>query len=261
MESEQDNAEIKNESKNVHEGHRRRVREGITKNGWDNLNEHQMLEYILFNVVPRQDTNELSHRLLSEFGSLAGVLDADIEDLRSIKGIGERTAIYLNSYQNIFKVYKQSKTSLKPRVTCVKEVYDCLGESLSLLANEECYLLCLNSSSRLILAKKLGAGTNNQVAVSMKDITETIIRTNTCALILVHNHPSGSLEPSQEDIDLTKKVFLNLVLNDTYMLDHIIVSPKGYYSFKHNGFIDGFEREYNDLIRRASFKCKKPFYE
>lgn len=246
---------------NLHQGHRARIREAVMSNGWESLNEHQLLEYMLFAVMPRQDTNELAHKLMNEFGGFAGVLDASIADLKNINGIGEIAAVYLNSFQNIFKVYKLSKLMPRAKITCVKEVYDYLGDAVALLAREEFYIICLDSLSRAILCKKIATGSVNQVSVSIKDVTETVFRSKASGIILVHNHPTGSLEPSQEDIAITRQIFLNLSLNGIYVLDHIIISQQGYYSFKHNGYFDGFEQEYKNLLPKGIMRSEKPKYK
>ena len=93
----------------MHEGHRKRLRENFLKNGLDNFQSHNVLEMLLFYTIPRSDTNETAHRLIDRFGSLSAVLEAPVEELMKVKGVGERTATFLHLIPEITRVYLKDK--------------------------------------------------------------------------------------------------------------------------------------------------------
>ncbi|MEG2852596.1 MAG: UPF0758 domain-containing protein, partial [Hydrogenoanaerobacterium sp.] len=106
---------------NPHAGHRKRLRERFIKNGLDNFEKHNVLELLLFNSVPRQDTNELAHRLMEEFGSLSGVFDAPVEELMKLDGIGENSAVLIKLIPAISKVYLDDKNTIGTLVRSTDE--------------------------------------------------------------------------------------------------------------------------------------------
>lgn len=246
---------------NLHQGHKLRLRTSLIENGWEDFSDHQILEYILSCVLVRKDTNPLAHKLIDEFGSLANVLDASVEDLMTVDGIGERTATFLHSFPYLFKEYKKSKTNAKPDVSCPKAVFNFLGEVIYHLPHEEFYVICVDSLLRVITSKQIARGTNNQVNFALKTITENAIRTQATGVVLLHNHPNGDCRPSTEDIEITKRIYLNLSLNGIYVLDHIIVgADHNYFSFANQNYFENFEKELDGMLKYNAFKNKKPNY-
>ena len=103
---------MNSENKNIHEGHRKRVREQFIKAGnLNNLPDHKILELLLFYSTPRSDTNELAHNLINQFGSLNGVFDAPYESLLEVKGIGEHSAVLLKLVPEAVKRYLINKSA------------------------------------------------------------------------------------------------------------------------------------------------------
>lgn len=254
-----------NQSKliNVHAGHRKRLRGNLVENQWEGFDEHQMLEYILQQPNKQKDTNPIAHRLISEFGSFANVLDASVEDLKKIDGVGEVTATFLHSIPNLFKAYKKSKQTEKPTLTCPREVYDYLGKTFNHMPIEEFYVIYVDGNSKLIVSKLLAKGTNNEVAFSLKMITETAVRTQAQGVIILHNHPNGEPKPSSEDIDMTRKIYYNLMLNNIYLVDHLIITKdeKDYYSFANNKILENFGKDYVKLVgQKLEIKNAQPPY-
>lgn len=225
----------------LHQGHRERLRSRLVKMNYD-APIHEILEYVLQQPIKRKDTNELAHNLLAHFGSFANICDASVEELMSIKGVGESTAYFLNSLPYLFKTYKSSKSSVKPYLTCEQDIYDFLGETISHLPNEEFYVICLNSSSRVINYKNISAGDGISVCFNINEVANYCKSLNASQVILLHNHPTGSENPSKEDIEATRLLFGNLYFSQIDLCEHIIVNSKGEtYSFKHKGYIAKFK--------------------
>ena len=258
------NVGINSKYVNIHSGHRARLRNNLVSNRWENFDEHQILEYILSIVIPRKDTNPIAHELINSFGSLANVLDASVDDLKTVKGIGDVAATFLSSIPSIFKHYKMSKLIKKPELSSPSRIFEYYGSVFNHMASEEFHILCLDQQNMLIVKKVLAMGSNNEVAFSLKSITETAVRSKASAVVLVHNHPNGDTTPSPEDIEMTKQIYFNLIFNRILVLDHIIVGKNDneYYSFKNAGLIDQFGMEAEKILgKNVVFASNMPKYE
>lgn len=248
----------------MHKGHRRRLRKNLIVNQWESFEEHQLIEYVLSLTIARKNTNDVAHRLIENFGTFANVLDASFEDLMEIKGVGEVTATYLTGLPNIFKLYKQSKMKKRPVLTTADKVFEHFGSTFNHMPNEEFYVICVDSLSRLIVAKLIGKGTNSEVAFTLKTITETAVRTKAQGVILIHNHPNGSPSPSSKDIEMTRQIYYNLMLNNIAVLDHIIIGKEegSFYSFKRSSLLDGFSKDLEKMMGNSqALNCNMPPYE
>ncbi len=229
------------EKDNLHGGHRDRLRQRYALGGFDVLSDHEVLELLLTFSIPRADVNPLAHRLLAHFGSLCAVLDADREDLMVVDGIGERSAFLLQMVPDLARRYMLDRLTKKPLLATTEQA----GEYASALYigsnSEAAYLLCLDARCALKRAVKLSEGTAISVTIDMQRLVGDALRIGTQNAILLHNHPAGSLLPSREDIELTDQVYKALSLVNIVLLDHIIVSEHGFYSFLKNGqFQRGF---------------------
>ena len=223
------------EKENPHGGHRDRLRERFALGGLDVLSDHEVLELLLMFAIPRSDVNPLAHRLLAQFGSLSAVLDADIQDLLEVKGIGERSAMLLKMTPELARRYMLDRLTPKPLLTTMEKAGEYAGALYIGCKSETAYLLCLDARCALKRAVKLGEGSFVSVAVDMQRLVGEALRIGTQNAILLHNHPAGSLLPSREDVELTQKVLNALSLVNITLLDHIIVSERGFYSFVKNG--------------------------
>lgn len=249
-------ADFKNKvQKNIHDGHRARMRESVyVKNGFDGMADHEVLEYILSMFVPRKDTNPMAHELINYFGSFANVLDANVDDLIKVSGLGKRTAIFLNSFQYILKRYKECKSKTLKIISNLHDIEMFIGDRIRYLPKEELHVIFLNSSNMLLTCKQIGTGSNNKVTFETKSIIETALATNASSVVLVHNHPSGSCTPSPEDIKLTRELYFNLYLNGLNLAEHIIFTANSKYSFNEGGHLLTFHQECDKWYNGATFK-------
>lgn len=250
------------QKKGVHDGHRQRMRESIyLKGGFEGMADHEVLEYILSMFVPRKDTNPMAHELINYFGSFSAVLDASVDDLVKINGMGQRCAVFLSSFKDILKRYKENKACDIKIVSNTHDVVEFIGEKIRFLPKEELHAIFLNARGGVICSKQLGWGNTNNVAVEPKNIIQNAISLNANGVVLAHNHPSGSAEPSEEDIKFTREIFFSLFLNGIHFLDHVIISNSSHFSFKANEYIDKFLNECKNWRLGASFKCDPPKYD
>lgn len=219
----------------VHEGHRKRLRMRFLKDGLDSFEPHQVLELLLFYSIPRRDTNELAHQLLKKYGSLSGVFEADPKDLSQTPGIGENTAFLLSLIPQLSRKYFNDKWGDKPELNSSTKA----GEyAVSLFAGrtyEAFYIICLDSQNRVNYAELVHEGTINEAPVYPRMLVEAALRHKANCVILAHNHPGGSMNPSRADIEATRTICKALEAISIKVIDHIIVCGGKYYSFAENG--------------------------
>lgn len=220
------------ETANIHSGHRERIRRRFREQGLTGFAEHEVLELLLTYAIARKDVNPLAHELLAQFGSLAAVLEADESELMRVKGIGESAASLISLMPELFGFYRRNAMGARPSVMNFSEAR-AYCQSLFFGAHEELvYVLCLDKSGRVIHPALLRRGTVNEVNIYPREVVEMVIRYHAHAVMLTHNHPSGSEKPSQADIDVTKRIGKALGAIGVPMLDHLILSGDAVYSMK-----------------------------
>ena len=216
--------------KDLHGGHRKRVRQRFLNSGFDQFEEHQILELLLFYAIPRVDTNELAHRLLNHFGSLSGVFDAPIDELTAVSGVAENTAVLLKMIPPLSRIYVTDKQKACPKFDSPKKIGEYLVEQFVGRTNETILLLCMDTSLRLLACELIGEGTNTSAHIDMKKVVERAIRRNASCVVLAHNHPRGLALPSNQDILLTGEGKRTLAALEITLLDHVIVADGLWFS-------------------------------
>ena len=215
----------------LHAGHRERMRERFACTGGTGMAEHELLELLLFYAIPRCDTNDLAHRLIEEFGSLASVLEADEAALSAIEGMGGKSALFLSLAGEIARRYAKEKIAPDERVS----VYDSNEKIAAYLwprflgsRVERVYLLLFDNGMRMLDCFEVCEGGVSGVAVSTRRITERAYRKNAAAAILAHNHPNGLAVPSGNDIALTRQIDEALRLLEVPLLEHFVFSDRAW---------------------------------
>ena len=223
--------------KYIHAGHRKNLRERFDRAGLEGFNDHEILELLLTYVIPFKDVKPAAHALLDRFGSVSKVLDAESSELMEIPGIKERSAVF---FRLIREVAKKTMREAIPRAESLKnsaQVKEFLIREIGHEPRESFYVIFLNSQNHLIHHERLQQGTLNQTAVYPREIFEKALRLRAAALIFAHNHPSGVLQPSTEDVRLNQKLAEAAKLFQMSVLDHVIVSSEGHYSFHDAGLL------------------------
>lgn len=217
-------------AENLHKDHRDRVRKEFLANGFDiDTPPHKILEMLLFYCIPRKDTNELAHKLLNEFGSLSAVFEASASQLMKVEGMGENSAALIKLITPILRVYLADKKNKKDVHT-----FDELGEFIHarhFAYNKEVFCITtLDAAGSIIAFDKICEGDIAVVGVPLRDVLETVIGRKASAVIISHNHPTGSAVPSPKDLEATKTVAKALGNIGVKLLDHIIAVPDDYVS-------------------------------
>lgn len=216
----------------MHEGHRQRLTDRLQSEGLDGVEEHEILEYLLFHVLPRVDTNAVGHRLLGVFGSLSGVLEADAKDLEQVSGIGRRAAAYLTMFPGLLRAYERSKLGKRPSIKTIK---DACAFSKTLLfgkAYEQFYVIWLDTQSRVIHFERLSEGGIQESPVYVGKLAAGALRHRAVKGIVAHNHPGGDATPSSADIATTLDIIKALNTLGIELIDHIIIAEDEAFSFQ-----------------------------
>ena len=220
----------------IHDGHRQRLKERFVQQGLDQFTDVQALELLLFYCIPRQDTNELAHRLLERFHSFSQVLEADVEDLVQVKGIGENTAVFLKLIPAAGRYYQVDRVNIddQPLLTI-----DACGNYLlpyfSGRCNEMVYMLCLDAKGKVLGCRLVGEGGINSTGVPVRKIVEIALSIKATSVILAHNHPSGIALPSFEDVATTQRIAVALQSVDVLLADHLVIADDDYTSMVQSG--------------------------
>jgi DNA repair protein RadC len=224
-------------SNNLHEGHRERIRETYRKQGMNGMADHVVLEMLLMYAIPRKDVNELAHTLLNTFGSLTGVLEADPLRLTEIDGVGERTALFLHSLYDLHRrltLESVDSASSAPRLenqesACRYAIALGMGDRYETLR-----IICLDSNMTVIHTEALQVGTLSHVSFEPRRVIETAMLHRARYLILTHNHPSGILIPSEDDIETAKMIAEIGAKLEIDVRDQLILSKNAAYSYQYD---------------------------
>lgn len=227
----------KGDNMHNHDGHRSRLRQRFLKEGLDNFQGHEIIEMLLSYAIPRKDTNPLAHELINKYGSLSGLLEADPKELSKNPGIGEYSAVLLAIIPSLTRRYLKDKWGEKPVLHSTKVAGEFIKTLFAGRTYEVFYVICLDSQGRVIYPALVHEGTINQAPVYTRIIVETVLRHKAHSVILAHNHPGGSLQPSEADIESTKKIVTALNAIDIPVIDHIIIASDQYISLSSLGLL------------------------
>lgn len=208
----------------MHEGHRKRLRENFLKNGLDNFQSHNVLEMLLFYTIPRGDTNETAHRLIDRFGSLSAVLEAPVEELMKVKGVGERTAAFLHLVPEITRVYLKDKQENVKILDTPEKVAAYILPYFVGKTKENIVVLCLDNKCAVKNCSIMAEGSVSMGDINNRNLIELVIRSNATSVVIAHNHPNGVPAPSKEDVETTFMLASLFKSIDVVLSDHIIVA-------------------------------------
>nr|WP_234035778.1 DNA repair protein RadC [Erythrobacter insulae] len=218
-------------------GHRARLRERLLTGGYDALADYEVLEYLLFAAIKQGDTKPIAKALIKQFGSLAGVLNADPKALQRVKGVGETSSAALKAVSIATRRMARSEVIKKPVLSSWDALIDYLAIDMAHLTVERVRVLYLDTRNRLIDDHHVGDGSIDEAAIHPREVIRRAMDVGATALILVHNHPSGSPEPSRADIQITKKIAEAGRLLGVTLHDHVIIGREGHVSLRAKGLI------------------------
>lgn len=213
------------------DGHRARLRQRFIKGGITAFQEYEVLEFLFSILIPRRDVKPLAKLMIERFRTVGTFLDAEIPELTNA-GLTLRVAVIIRFIRALITLYHTEKVMSRPLLLTSEEVIHFLRTKLGGLKKETLHVFYLDSG-RHLLGTSEWAGTVDHACIAPREIAEKALLLRATAVILAHNHPSGSCEPSAADMQFTKNVFSCLELFDIKLLDHLVISRHSYASLMH----------------------------
>ena len=235
------------EEKNLHDGHRKRLREKF-KNYESALTDHEVLELLLGYSIPRKDTNALAHKLINKFGSLHGVLTASRIELAGVDGIGENTALFLSVINGVNKRVATTSQAENNRILTIDEAKNRLVKLFEGATTEIFYALYLNKQDKVINMVKVESQSASSVTIDATEFTRGILANKPTSVIIAHNHFAKYPYPSNEDDETTAKLYALLHLYGVNFYDHIIVSGSEIYSYFYDNRLQNIKNKINNQL-------------
>lgn len=221
--------EQQNKKKNVHEGHRERMRNKYVNKGIEVFEQHEILEMLLFYAIPRKNTNDIAHRLLEACGSLSAVFDAPIDILMQ-QGLSYNAAVLLHMIPDLSRAYQSDKFDNEEKIITDENI----GKKMVHLfagKNEECvYAFFLDAKGKEKYSGIISKGDASSAPLFSKDIVSIAARCKAVTVIIAHNYPSGVAFPSRADLEATADIADALDTIGIHLADHIIVADRDYIS-------------------------------
>ena len=208
--------------KHRHTGHRERMKAEFLARGLEGWPDHRVLELLLFYTIPQGDVNDLAHELVERFGSLAGVLDASVEELKKVKGVGDHTAVFLRMLPAVLGRYQGARTRLSAIINSPEEAYAWLEPYFFGARNEMVYVLCMDGKRQVLGVRKVAEGSIEMAEVNTRRIAEEAIGLRAAQIYVAHNHVSNLAIPSQADWLTTDTLRGALRPIGIELIDHLV---------------------------------------
>lgn len=218
-----------------HTGHRQRLKDRWRKAGIEGFEDHEILELLLSFALPRIDTKPLAKRLLMACGSLNGVWKLSLERLMAIEGISQHSATLIHL---VAELAKKPTSSLRgKKLNSPSDVSEYFLRTIGSAPEEFMYLVLLDQSNAVIDVVQCEHGIENRAQVYTKRVLRACFDYFATGLILVHNHPSGQLEFSQQDVKFTKHIKAALDAVEIRLLDHLLITTESSLSMQEQGLL------------------------
>ena len=215
-----------------------RPREKLSLKGKSVLSDAELLAILIGSGSKEESAVQLCKRILASVNNNLNALGKlSISQLCEFKGIGEAKAISIIAALEMGRRRKIEDVPEISKITSSGAIFSIMHPLIGELAHEEFWVLFLNNTMRLLYKSQLSKGGISGTVVDLRIIFKTAFENNATSIILVHNHPSGGLKPSEADIAVTKKIRVAAATLDVLVLDHVIVAEQGYFSFKDEGLI------------------------
>ena len=227
--------------KHRHTGHRERMKAEFLARGLEGWPDHRVLELLLFYTIPQGDVNDLAHELVELFGSLAGVLDASVEELKKVKGVGDHTAVFLRMLPAVLGRYQGARTRLSAIINSPEEAYAWLEPYFFGARNEMVYVLCLDGKRQVLGVRKVAEGSIELAEVNTRRIAEEAIGLRAAQIYVAHNHVSNLAIPSQADWLTTDTLRGALRPIGIELIDHLVFVDGDMVSLKDSEHLKGLQ--------------------
>jgi DNA repair protein RadC len=217
--------------------HRQRLRARFMEGGAQALPDYELLELVLFRAIPRQDVKPLARRLLDRFGDFNRALSAPPDRLTEVAGVGDAVVQELKIVEAAAHRLARAKVMNRPILSSWDALLDYCRTSMAHRETEQFRILFLDRKNVLIADEEQAKGTVDHVPVYPREVVKRALELNACALILVHNHPSGDPTPSEQDIAVTGSIRDAAEVMGIVLHDHLIIGKSRDVSFREQGFL------------------------
>lgn len=234
--------------------HRQRLRERFAKDGLSGFHNYEVIELLLTLAKEQQDCKPAGKEAIKRFGSVRGVLDASPDDLKQVYGIGDMSVFVIKLARALVEVYYGERMrDGEPQLGNSRAVVDYLTVTMGSLDRETFRVVYLDAQHRPKVVETLFEGTLTSSAVYPREIFRKALEHNADAVILAHNHPSGCIDPSEHDRQITREMITASALLGVRVLDHIIVGANSHFSFADHGLMREYgmqARDFHERLRR-----------
>ncbi len=234
-------------------GHRQRLRDKFLENGIDAFSDAELIELLLSFGTPRSDCKDAAKEALKTCGSLPEVLDAPSHKLQQIKGLGPKNIFALQFIQGVARRYLKQRLTAKDYISSSKEVADYLIYTMRGLKREVLSVVFLDASYAIIDSQVVAEGTITVNTIYPRELIKIALEYNASAMVIAHNHPSGNLQPSSQDKELTRSLHLICSFMHIKLLDHLIIGAgEQVFSFADHGLMKEIQTQCSHLLKNSA---------
>lgn len=215
-----------------------RPREKFLSKGRESLSDAELIAILLGSGSKNESAVDLSKRILKDAAyNLVQLSQFDIKKLTTYKGMGVAKAVSIAAALELGRRRRQAEISHKKKITSSRDVFEYFQSELSDKIYEEFWLVNLSTANKIINKVFISEGGLGQTIVDQRKIFKAALENNAVSIIIAHNHPSGNIQPSQKDIELTKKIKASASILNINLLDHVIIGEESYFSFADNNYL------------------------
>jgi DNA repair protein RadC len=228
-------------------GHRERLREKFLSSGLSGFHDYEVIELLLAIGTPRKDCKDPAKEALKKFKTLPAVLEASVEELCEVSGIGEKNVFGLKLVKSVADRCLKNRLMGTDPITNSRDLFDYLYHSMRDKTRERFNVILLDAKNRVISVETLFIGTLTASSVYPREVIHAALKHHAAAVIFAHNHPSGDPNPSKEDISITRHLLFACRLMGIIAHEHLIIGNNAYFSFSDQGHIAEMNREFEKI--------------
>lgn len=211
-----------------HTGHRRRLRKKFREAGTNALHDYELVELLLTYAIPRKDVKPIAKDLLEEFGSISSLIEAEPDELERIDGVSEVTSTFFPLMKELCAEYLDETMRERDVLSDPEAVADFARAKIGSRDHETFMAIYLNNQNEVLDWEIIQEGTVDKATVYPRNVIQPALDTGATGLILVHNHPGGTLEPSRQDKQLTEEIKEMAGGLGIELMDHLVVTTDSF---------------------------------
>ncbi|MCZ2459847.1 MAG: DNA repair protein RadC [Chitinophagales bacterium] len=217
--------------------HRTRLRNRFLKDGIGSLQPYEVIELFLTFVIPQKDVKQVAKQAIEKFGSVKGVFDADEKELSEIPYFKDKALTLRLFIKEVSLLYQKQQAEQIPVSQSKEDLIKYCKSKLGFNKDEEFWMISLDSKNAIIKENMISKGLTDKTPVYPRQVIETAMKNGAHSILLLHNHPNGNPQASEQDITITKAIDIPARVLNMSIYDHIIVAGEKYFSFRENKII------------------------